>query len=347
MKSHTYFIVAAVMVGLLFRSTAVFSTGNLTPPSAPAATMKSLDQIYSKLDPRTPVGTNTTPGDANDLFVISQPGSYYLTTNIVTTGTYAGNGIEILANNVTLDLNGFNVSGTSTNLTYGITIPNTQANIVVRNGMVNGWFYGVFSGNENSSGLIFEKLNVANCTKPVYGGYGFAFNGPAVIRDCTAVNNGVGITCNGNVSRDGSLITGCTISHNTSIGIACSGGGTISGCVANNNSSIGIGIYFNQFGASASDGMLVTKCTTDNNLYGIYIQGARNRVEGNHAANNSAYGLYVDVGSGGNTNNIIIGNSVTDSGIGNYNISGTQITGPIISSTGTITNSNPWANFSF
>ncbi len=40
------------------------------------------------------------------------------------------------------------------------------------------------------------------------------------------------------------------------------------------------------------------------------------------------YGLYVDVGSGGNTNNIIIGNSVTDSGIGNYNISGTQITRP-------------------
>jgi len=46
--------------------------GSLTPPGAPAPTMKTLDQIEA----RTPI-TNTT-----NLVTISQPGSYYLTHNL-------------------------------------------------------------------------------------------------------------------------------------------------------------------------------------------------------------------------------------------------------------------------
>jgi len=324
-----------------------FGQGSLTPPGAPAAGMKSLDQVYAKLDPRTPIGTNTTPGNANNLFIINQPGSYYLTTNLITTSTYAGNGIEILVNNVTLDLNGFSVSCSSTNTsTLGLDIPNTQTNIVVRNGMVNGWWNGVVSASGDSSGLVFEKLNVANCNKGApYYGYGFALNGPAVIRDCTAVGNGIGINCNGNVSLDSSLITGCTANDNVFSGIVCSGGGIISGCTANKN-TVGIKTEFNAYGYSTSDGCLITKCAAANNSgYGIYVYGARNRIENNHLVNNTYNGIFVD-SSGISTNNIIIGNSSAASPV-NYSIPSGEITGPIITATGIITNSNPWANFSF
>src|SRR4030095_6606576 len=67
--------------------------GPLTPPGAAAPTMKTLDQ----LEPRTPI--STLP------FTISSPGSYYVTSNL--TGVAGQHGITINADNVTLDLGGF------------------------------------------------------------------------------------------------------------------------------------------------------------------------------------------------------------------------------------------------
>ena len=52
---------------------------SLTPPGAPAPTMKSLAQI----EPRTAVNAANTPGDAGNLFIISNSGSYYLAANVV------------------------------------------------------------------------------------------------------------------------------------------------------------------------------------------------------------------------------------------------------------------------
>jgi hypothetical protein len=43
----------------------------------------------------------------------------------------------------------------------------------------------------------------------------------------------------------------------------------------------------------------------------------------------------------------VIKNSVSGNGANNYLTPGSQIVGPLITTTGTITNSNPWANFSF
>ncbi|HEU6449390.1 MAG TPA: right-handed parallel beta-helix repeat-containing protein [Verrucomicrobiae bacterium] len=335
-----------VTVLSLLVSNYIFAQGSLTPPGAPAPTMKSLDQI----EPRIPVSASTTPGNGNNLYIISQPGSYYLTTNIVTVTNYGATGIEILPNNVTLDLNGFSVICTSTNIgTYGIYIPNTQTNITVRNGTINGWYYGVFSINGDSANLVFERLNAVNCVKVNNSnGYGMTLNGPAVLRDCTFEGNGTGAACNNNVSTGSSVITGCTASHNYFSGIVCSGSGIISDCTANNNSSVGIDVAFNQFGSSSTDGCLVSGCTVNNNYFGIYIQGARNRIENNHAVNNS-YGIYVYDGGGPYTNNIIVKNSVEGSGVANYTITGAQIVGPFITNTmsGIITNLNPWANFSF
>jgi hypothetical protein len=103
-----FHIAASVSTVLTLHS--ALGQGALTPPGAPAPVMKSLDQIEA----RTIVNSANTPGDGTNLFIISQPGSYYLTANVVPfrfLGGTAKNGIEITANNVTLDLNGFAMQG--------------------------------------------------------------------------------------------------------------------------------------------------------------------------------------------------------------------------------------------
>src|SRR4051812_45809594 len=87
-------LIAAAFCSFFLENSA-FSQGSLTPPGAPAPTMKSLDQIEA----RTPI--SSVP------FTISVPGSYYLTTNL--TAALNQNGITVSADNVTLDLNGFHL----------------------------------------------------------------------------------------------------------------------------------------------------------------------------------------------------------------------------------------------
>src|ERR1035437_7172710 len=97
MKIKIHLLRAALLLSAFCFPLSACSQGSLTPPGAPAPTMKSLDQI----DPRTPI--SSAP------FIINSPGSYYLTTNL--TAAASGYGITISANNVTVDLNGFTLQG--------------------------------------------------------------------------------------------------------------------------------------------------------------------------------------------------------------------------------------------
>src|SRR5947207_1497513 len=81
---------------ILRPSPPLLAQGALTPPGAPAPTMKTLAQI----EPRTPI--SVLP------FTISTPGSYYFTGNL--TATADGVAITVSAENVTIDLNGFTLA---------------------------------------------------------------------------------------------------------------------------------------------------------------------------------------------------------------------------------------------
>lgn len=78
----------------------------LDPPVGPIV---KTGKTLSEVEPRIAVNVANTPGDANSLFNITQPGSYYLTGNI--TGVDGKHGIDINVSGVTLDLNGFDMVG--------------------------------------------------------------------------------------------------------------------------------------------------------------------------------------------------------------------------------------------
>ena len=106
--------------------------GSLTPPGAPAQSMKSLDQVEA----RTIINAVNCAGDSGSTFIIHQSGSYYLTGNIL--GGTGQNGIQVMADHVTIDLNGFTIGGVSGSLT-GIITGGSHRGTRIVNGHVSDW----------------------------------------------------------------------------------------------------------------------------------------------------------------------------------------------------------------
>jgi len=124
--------------------------GSLMPPGAPAATMKTLDQIEARI----PI-TNTA-----SLVTIAQPGSYYLTHNLTVS---SGDGIDINTNSVTLDLNGYTIASTAASATgTGISLNNGWSEITIGNGHIRGGVTNIATGCYAITGtnIIAYKYNM-------------------------------------------------------------------------------------------------------------------------------------------------------------------------------------------
>ena len=310
---------------------AVRAQGPLAPSAAPGPTMKSLAQ----LEPRTAI--------TNVPYTISQPGSYYLATNLTSGAT----GIVIGTNGVTLDLMGFTLSGDRSGLGHGIHLnaPGDAPvlDVVVRNGSIRGFSYGVQA--KNSRNGRFEDLAVFS--NLYYGikldGVGGACDGNALVRCALRGNGYAAIHLDGSGGQcNGNRVVDCVVAANADDGLgfyAASGrcnGNWISGCTFHGN-------------GGRCAGNVVRDCMVgENNGTGIRLNvAAGNRVQNNRIydfAGGTKYGL--DCVS--STNNLLVLNSSGGQTF-DYLMGVRDVYGPIVTNVGELATSgasaHPWANF--
>jgi hypothetical protein len=141
-------LLCLALAGLL--TSPLRAQGTLTPPGAPAPTMKSLDQLSAEIgqvraEARTPLTPATTPGDTTSVFIITQPGAYYLTSDVIAPAGKIGIRLNITSfgsGGVSIDLNGFSVIGPGVGAapaTNGINAPSANFSVVVHGGQLRDW----------------------------------------------------------------------------------------------------------------------------------------------------------------------------------------------------------------
>ncbi len=183
-----------LLATLLTAPALAFAQGALTPPGVPAPSMKSLDQ----LEPRRVIGT---PGSTLTTgYAISTSGSYVLAGPIAVA---SGNALTISANNVTLDLNGFELSSTaSPKAGTAIAIAAGCSSIAITNGFITNFAGGIVSNGTTSHSIQVADVTVTSAAVDgiVLARRDAAYNLPALdtsIDRCTAsVGTGIGLSAN-------------------------------------------------------------------------------------------------------------------------------------------------------
>lgn len=272
---------------------ATLSAGPLDPPAGP---VQPTGKTIQEAEPRIAVNAENTPGDADSVYKITAPGSYYLTGNV--TGIAGFNGIEIDAGEVTLDLNGYTVRGVTDSLN-GIHMQSFRDNVVIRNGIVRNWSLSGINGRIDSG-------RIENITATFNGAWGIDNNAggsySTVITDCEAANNGAIIAVGGIRASDVALVRNCVSLRNGGTGIIVGATSRVLDCVVSGNEGNGI---------HAGSDTLITGCTVaGNRSHGIAVNSdcvvASNNCGGNGAGDFGA-GVYV-IGGGSR----IEGNTCTD-----------------------------------
>jgi parallel beta-helix repeat protein len=257
-----------LLLVLLATPAILVSQGPLTPPGAPEPTMKTLNQIDAKLEKRTPITSLPT--------TITEPGSWYLAESLFAEPD-AVNGITIAADNVSLDLNGFTLTGAPDTLS-GIAVTGVRANISIRNGTVSGWGrYGIHGDSADNSSIhrVLAQGNgvgatswhglsiglsgrIIECSAFENGGNGIEAKAGSVVNQCAAGKNGR----NGISGGDSCVISACSAFDNSAHGVDCSQGqtseaATITNCSAESNGASGI---------FAGPGCVIANCTVTGNV---------------------------------------------------------------------------------
>lgn len=243
------------------------SAGPLTPPAGPvAASYKTLAEV----EPRTAINLTNTPGDADSVYKITAPGSYYLAGNA---SVLQGRGfIEIAASDVTVDFGGFRVQGFTGTLD-GVFITGNRTNIELKGLNLNGFDGdGVDAGT--ATGVRVREARVSDCagvglrlgvdslvkdsSVSLSGSHGVIVGERSVIADSeiSLSVTGDGVRLNG----DGARLERSTLANNAGSGVAVTSGtgAVIADCVVRENSGIGASLT----GGCSIDRSVLTANTT-------------------------------------------------------------------------------------
>jgi parallel beta-helix repeat protein len=148
-------------------------------------------------------------------YKITEPGSYRLSGNLEVKAADT-TAINIDASNVTIDLNGFSITGPGSSVgLYGIADLGADTAVAVRNGTIAGFSYGLQLAGAGGlkdavTGAIIENITVYN------NGVGISSGHSSLLRDNVATGN----TSDGIRTRSYSTIAGNTVTNNGDVGIA-------------------------------------------------------------------------------------------------------------------------------
>lgn len=190
---------------LLLSALALLITGGILyagPLDPPAGPVTSTYKTIGEIEPRVAINAANTPGDVDSLFKITQPGSYYLTGNIL--GVAGKHGIKIAlgtgGGQVSIDMKGHTLKGVPGSLNgYTDIDPDAATELEFNSsggsGVVTGWGgWGIYA----RASCRIENLNVMSpadgCTALTGGGNRTStienckfrsVSGPALVTDST------------------------------------------------------------------------------------------------------------------------------------------------------------------
>jgi parallel beta-helix repeat protein len=176
-------------------------------------------------------------------FTIDSSGSYVVTENL--TGSASVHGITIAADNVTLDLNGFELVGVA-NSDDGISTSSGRRNLVILNGIIRAWDDDGVDA-ESATNVVVRNLLVSR-----NGDDGVRVGPAGRVHGCLFYQN----TGNAVVAFDGSIVSDCVVRDNSGNGIVVSNGCVVRDSVSRANSDHGI---------LAGDGCNVIACSSRSN----------------------------------------------------------------------------------
>jgi hypothetical protein len=367
MSADRRLVIAAGIAGAAALAHRV-SAGPLNPPAGPITSTPGPE-------PRIPISASTTPGDANAYFRITQPGSYFLNGNIRLLANKAA--IAIVAEDVTLDLNGFGIIGAGQS-GFPLTLILNDGGCTVRNGLIHAWgayvtlnqarncvfedltIRGPYSGNleANAQNSIFRRLIVESS-----GEVGIAASQNCLVEDCVVVGMGTGLAVGIGASLN-SIVRNCTV-RDVGVGITAFGNCIVENCSVFNATSVS---SFDDAAINCDNGSIARNCQVSGGAKAGIRTAGWSHAEGNRVQN-SAIGVAITTFTSGpmrcraidnhvtgcpigikatGTASFIARNTVSNASTSHYDIPAGNALGEVVDLTagGNVTAATgPWANF--
>jgi parallel beta-helix repeat protein len=297
-------VAGALAIALVASIAGVIYADPLDPPAGVPTNEATQERLIYQPDGACPAGFPIT---------LSAPGSYRLAQNI--TGCSGVNGIEITADGVTLDMNGFTVTGPGGAGVEGGIVSVSAAAFHVRNGTVRDWpGFGVYSTGGTSGSIeaitVIDSGGVGGAALLMIGGtvkdcradgsgasfYAAIVVSRATIHDCLAVDSpGRGFdvfnSSASNLTAIGSGATGIYLANSTGSNLDASNGASI-GIFATLSSLTGAQAEFNDAdGISCDNSLIMNSSVSWNGDDGI--EGFQCQIVDNRARNNTMNGIRV------------------------------------------------------